>query len=255
VVYGDSRSDVAVHQQVIDRIAALDPQLILHSGDVWDGYGAATFGDVLGRHANVERLLESARFVVSRGNHESLADYLAFTPSLSHRSRAERFSFALGNSFFVVAGTNPALAPDFIEAELRKPEAAAARWRFVQSHYPVYSSGTTHGASGIPAVEKICDQYHVAVYWSGHDHIYERSHQVFGGRVVDTGDHLAASHGTVYVVSGGGGAPLYGAGRIPTTHLAVSTHNFIDVVAEAHLLTVRAYRLDGSVLDTFTIVQ
>jgi hypothetical protein len=119
----------------------------------------------------------------------------------------------------------------------------------------VYSGGTTHGATGIPSLEKLCDQYHVAVYWSGHDHIYERSHQIFAGQVADTGNVLSLSKGTVYVVSGGGGAPLYGVAKISSTHLQASTNNYVDVVADANLLTVTAFKLDGSPLDSYTIAQ
>ncbi len=252
--YGDTRTGFATHQQVIDRIARLDPQLIIHSGDLWDGYSQDTFRSILTKNVNVGKLLGSGLFVVSRGNHETVADYLAFTPSLARDGATERFSYTSGNSFFVILGMDPTPSATYLESELKKPEATAARWRFVQSHYPIYSGGL-HGARGIPAIEKLCDQYHVAIYWSGHDHIYERSHQVFGGQVVDTTDDLTVNKGTVYVVSGGGGAPLYTSNKIPTTHTNLSTNNYVDVVADQNLLTVKAYKLDGSSLDSFSIRQ
>jgi hypothetical protein len=150
---------------------------------------------------------------------------------------------------------DPTGAAAFLDGELKKPEATAARWRFVQSHYPVYSGGTTHGASGIPSIEALCDTYHVAVYWSGHDHIYERSHQVYGGQVVDKGDALSVSKGTVYVVSGGGGAPLYGVAPLATTHTQQSTNNYVDIVASPTTLTIKAYKVDGSTLDSYSVSQ
>jgi Calcineurin-like phosphoesterase len=254
-VYGDTRTDFMTHQQVVDQIAKLNPQLVLHSGDLWDGYSTDQFRSILTKNANIGSLLNGGLFVAARGNHETVADYNAFTPSLSRGVTGERFSFAYGNSFFVTLGMDPSGAATYLDGELKKPEATAARWRFVQSHYPVYSGGTTHGASGIPALEKLCDQYHVAVYWSGHDHIYERSHQVFGGQVADMGDALTLSKGTVYVVSGGGGAPLYGAAKITTTHTQQSTYNYVDVQADPNKLTIKAYKLDGSPLDAYSISQ
>jgi hypothetical protein len=222
---------------------------------LWDGYTQATFASILTKNANIGSLLNNGLFVVSRGNHETVADYLAFKPSLSRGNTTERFSYTVGNSYFVVLGMDPTGAATFLDGELKKPEATAARWRFVQSHYPVYSGGTTHGASGIPSIEKLCDTYHVAVYWSGHDHIYERSHQVYGGQIVDKGDALSVSNGTVYVVSGGGGAPLYGVAPLATTHIQQSTNNYVDVVASPTTLTINAYKLDGSKLDTYAISQ
>jgi hypothetical protein len=260
-VYGDTRTDFATHQQVIDQIAKLNPQLVLHSGDLWDMYtsnsttSADMFRAILMKNANIASLLNGGLFVAARGNHETVAQYNGFTPSLSRGVTGEHLSFAYGNSFFVILGMDPSGAATYLDGELKKPEATAARWRFVQSHYPVYSGGTTHGASGIPAIEKVCDQYHVAVYWSGHDHIYERSHQVFNSQVVDMGDALTLSKGTVYVVSGGGGAPPYGVAKITTTHTQQSTYNYVDVVADPTKLTIKAYRLDGSQLDAYTISQ
>jgi len=255
VVYGDTRTGSATHQRVVDQIAKLNPDLVVHSGDLWDGYTQAQFTTILTKNANIAALLTNGLYVVSRGNHETVTDYLAFKPSLSRGNATERFSYAVGNSYFVVLGMDPSGAASFLETELKKPEAMAARWRFVQSHYPIYSGGTTHGASGIPSIEKLCDTYRVAVYWAGHDHIYERSHQVCGGQVADTGDALSVSKGTVYVVSGGGGAPLYGIAKIATTHIQASTNNYVDVVAAPTTLTVKAYKLDGSQLDSFTIAQ
>ena len=69
------------------------------------------------------------------------------------------------------------------------------------------------------------------------------------------GDALNVSKGTVYVVSGGGGAPLYGVAKIATTHVQQSTYNYVDVVADAAKLTIKATRLDGSQLDAYTISQ
>jgi hypothetical protein len=244
-----------MHQNVIDQIAKLNPELVIHSGDLWDGYSQATFTSILKKNANIASLLDSGRYVVSRGNHESVTDFMAFRPSLTRGNASELFSYTIGNSFFVVLGMDPGKAAAFLEAELKKPEALAARWRFVQSHYSIYSGGTTHGARGNPTIEKLCDTYHVTVYWSGHDHIYERSHQVYGGQIVDNDDELSASSGTVYVVSGGGGAPLYGVSPIATTHLQASANNYVDVLAAADTLTVNAYKVDGSVVDSFVISQ
>jgi hypothetical protein len=254
-VYGDTRTDFTTHQGVVDQIAKLNPQLVLHSGDLWDGYTTDMFRSILTKNANIGALLNSGLFVAARGNHETVAAYNAFTPSLSRGNTGEQFSYAYGNSFFVILGMDPTGTAAFLDGELKKPEAIAARWRFVQSHFPVYSGGTTHGASGIPSIEALCDQYHVAIYWSGHDHIYERSHQVFGGQVVDTSNALTLSKGTVYVVSGGGGAPLYGVAMIATTHIQASTYNYVDVVADPSKLTIKAYKLDGSALDSYAISQ
>src|SRR3954468_16350015 len=38
VVYGDTRTNYKVHRRVVDRFAAMNPQLVIHTGDLWDEY-------------------------------------------------------------------------------------------------------------------------------------------------------------------------------------------------------------------------
>jgi hypothetical protein len=254
VVYGDTRGGAETHAQVLDAIARLDPSLVLHSGDLWAGYpgGAGQWRWMVEHNANLGRLLAGGLFVVARGNHEAPEEYQAFAPSLSHGSGAERFSFVHGPAFFVVLGMDPAPAVDFLRQELSKPEAAQASWRFVASHFPIYSGGL-HGGQGNAAIEALCDEHQVAIYFSGHDHLYERSQQIRGQALADSGDALAAGRGTVYLVTGGGGAPLYPSERIASTHANASVNNFVEVVASARTLRVTAYTPGEEVIDTFSI--
>lgn len=251
VVYGDSRSNPTPHQQVVDAFAKKNPQLVLATGDLWDGYGPAQWKTIVTKNANIADLLSKNLFVVSRGNHETITEVKAFTPTIL-RDNAELYSFTFGNSFFVSLGMDPSGDATYLEKELSSPAAKAATWRFVYSHYPIYSAGP-HGGDGIAAIEALCDKYGVAVYFTGHDHLYERSQQMFAQKVVDTDDALVASKGTVYVVTGGGGAPLYATGKIASTHFTKSTLHFVDVNATATKVTVQAFTPDGKVLDTFSI--
>jgi 3',5'-cyclic AMP phosphodiesterase CpdA len=116
----------------------------------------------------------------------------------------------------------------------------------------VYSGGN-HGSDGISAIERICDRYNVNLVFNGHDHIYERSHQMYGQQISDDDSSLNAAAGTVYIVAGGGGAPLYTASRIDSTHTSKSTLHFVDVTTTSTTLTAKATRADGTVFDTFVI--
>jgi hypothetical protein len=251
VVYGDTRGDVATHQSVVDAFAKLDPQLVLHSGDLWDGYSPQQFDAILTKNANIGALLDKNLFLVSRGNHETASAMLAFQPTLV-RGGAELYSATVGNSFFVSLGMDPAGSAAFLEQQLSSPAAQAATWRFVFSHYPIYSGGP-HGGHGIAAIESLCDKYGVAVYFNGHDHLYERSQQMRGQHIVDKSDLMRAANGTVYVVTGGGGAGLYSGSPIPSTHFQKSIHHFMEVQATSTTLTVTARTPDGQPLDSFSI--
>ncbi|MDB5104214.1 MAG: metallophosphoesterase [Fibrobacteres bacterium] len=255
--YGDTRTNPDTHQLVINAISKVDPELVIFSGDLWDGYGLTTeasqakFKSVLTKNANIAALLEKNLYLVARGNHETEAELLSFQPSLV-RGGKPVYAFTQGNCFFISLSMDPLVSLAFLETQLQSAEAKKADWKFVFSHYPVYSTGD-HGAQGLPDVERICDKYGVNVVFNGHDHMYERTNQIYAGKVVDTTSRLTSSKGTVYIVSGGGGAPLYPVGRQWWTRFSKSVNNFCEITADASLMTVTARTPDGKALDSFTL--
>jgi hypothetical protein len=101
-------------------------------------------------------------------------------------------------------------------------------------------------------IEPLFEKYHVPLVFQGHDHIYYR----------------AKRHGIVYVVTGGGGAPLYElhADRDKRDPNDPEDPNWPDVSASAHHycicsvykdhieITVPAVRFQGpSPLDDFSV--
>jgi predicted phosphodiesterase len=261
VGYGDSRSDHNMHQQIAKQIDAAKPELVLFSGDLEVSYSSSSLTTWLNivRNAGpqLSMLLEAKRVFVARGNHDGgiLADprWKDLTRQ-SGGASTEKYAFAYKGVFFVTTGYSPG-DYGFLENALKTPEAMAARWKIVWTHAPVYDSGTNHGINGIKATEDVCDRYGVDVFLSGHEHIYERSHQMRGGKVVDRGDALTGGIGTVYIVSGGGGAPLYGvkSPRLPSSHFAKAINNYCVFDVTDAGLSVSARDRTGAVIDQFTI--
>jgi hypothetical protein len=162
----------------------------------------------------------------------------------------------MGNAYLVILGMDPssAAAVTFLQQQLATPEAKAATWRFAFSHYPTWSGGD-HANNGYPALEKAMDAGNVTIHFSGHDHNYQRSYQLFGQKPVDMGDALMASKGTVYIVSGGGGAPLYPVSKIPNNKLVKSINNFVEVTSDATTVDIKVWSLAGPMIDTFKITR
>ena len=111
----------------------------------------------------------------------------------------------------------------------------------------------SHGENGMSAVESIFDQYGVDLFFCGHDHHYERSHQIKGQSAVDKGDNLMAGRGTVYIVTGGGGAPLYSVGNKWWTNTAKSIRHYVELVVSDTKISVTARNNSGNKIDSFTI--
>jgi hypothetical protein len=258
-VFGDSRDNYTAHQSVLNAMAQKNPELVLDTGDLWAGYpsGSSQWGTITKSNASIAALLTANRYLVSRGNHETVGELLAFSPTLV-RNNSETYAYTIGNAYFVSLGMDPAAATAFLTQSLSSAEASAATWRFVYSHYPIYDSGDGHGPiEGVSTVESICDQYHVTAFFTGHEHIYERFNQIKGGHVVDTSDSLTASAGTVYLVSGGGGAPFYSVTTaLPEDHFyKTDVNHYLLVDLTTTTMTVQALDTSNAVIDHFQIHQ
>jgi len=249
--YGDTRSSATTHQQIVDAFAKVNPELVVHSGDLWDGYSASQFKSILTKNSNIAALLNANKFLVARGNHEDESAVLAFSPSIV-RDHSIRYSFTEGNTYFVCIGYDPSQNTAWLEQQLSSTASRNARWRVIYGHVPVYSSGE-HGASGVTAFEALCDKYKVTLYISGHDHIYERTWPIVEKKVTTKTAPFASTAGTIYIVTGGGGAPLYDVGSNWWTATKISTNHWCDIDAADDHLTLTAKKIDGSVIDQFTI--
>lgn len=123
----------------------------------------------------------------------------------------------------------------WLEATLQAP----ARWKVVYFHHPAYSSaeyGDTPSVQSkwVPLFEK----YGVDLVLNGHAHGYERTVPI---------------NGVTYIVTGGGGAPLYPVGRNERTVLSSSTYEFVSVDVTAEAIMLKALDAAGEVIDQFQI--
>jgi hypothetical protein len=103
-------------------------------------------------------------------------------------------------------------------------------------HHSPWSSGK-HGPNTklVGAhVPELLAVHKVDLVLAGHDHMYERGD---GGLMK-------------YIVTGGGGAPLYQPeSRLPTARKLAASYHFLEVSTEGDALHVVAHRTDGTVID------
>jgi len=110
-----------------------------------------------------------------------------------------------------------------------------ASWKFVVFHYPPYSSGE-HGSTKIlRLLTPLFTIKGVDMVFNGHDHDYE---------------HVEAG-GMTFIVTGGGGAPLYEVGSSPWTIFSASSYHYCMVEASSRHLHFSAITPDGDVLEEF----
>lgn len=246
VIYGDTRSDRSAHRAVVDAVHREGADFAVHTGDlVADGRDEGDWQDFFDIEAP---LLRDVPLVPVIGNHEyvhplssgmpNYQRYVHFEPTGPTPEVDATFRFA--NARFVLTSsyddwTGP--SRDWLALELdRARREAPEGWLFVVMHEGPRSSGP-HGDSEAlrdAGVDRLLRRARVDLVISGHDHAYER------------GD----DEGLRYMVSGGGGAPLYPK-RTSRSHSRVyrSEHHHVRVDVERERVKFTALRPDGTVLD------
>lgn len=269
LVYGDNRSDHEGHRRVVDAMMA-EPEIdfAVNTGDM---VSSGEREEEWGPFFDIEReLLARTPFWPTIGNHEEddgevpIYERLFVLPEDEHY-----YAFTYGNARFVVVDGHVEVEPWFLcllqlkvfddcftaaqEAWVRQ-ELAAARQdpaidhTFVVTHVGPYSSkGGRTGSAQMRWLMPAFLDGQVTLVVSGHDHYYQ---------------HGLSENGIHYVVSGGGGAPLYevGAGLLnlliphqPIT--SESVHHYVVVDVDGETVTVTARRLDGAVLEQFVVEE
>ena len=248
---GDSRGGYEIWAALLSNMVTHEPDVILFTGDIieagtnqqeWDVWFDAT-GEVLSHRA----------LIPAHGNHEYLAVNYFAQWSLPHNE--EWFELRYGGIHIVslndtvrdqeVLGGAQATYMD--EAFGGWPDSD---WRLVMHHKSMYSACTRHGSNEGLREDwgPVVDAHEVDLVVAGHNHIYERSVPIRRGERADDG--------TVYVVTGGAGAPLYtgveelwfGEVAEPVSHYIIGTFG-----AEEATFVVRD--LSENVIDEFTLIR
>jgi predicted phosphodiesterase len=251
-VFGDTRSGTSRHRQTVAAVARMAPDFVLHTGDL---VGDGTRLEDWQTFFDVERpLLVNTPLVPVVGNHEilrplasGLYNYRRFVhvdptgpaPELDYVFRFANARFILANAYDDWTGP----ARDWLAAELTRARREGPNdWLFVAMHWGPRSAGV-HGNNRLlheARVDDLLRRAGVDLVFAGHDHVYER------------GD----DHGLRYIVSGGGGAGLYGhIHPHRATQVFASEHHFVCVDIDHDRLVLTARRLDGTILDQVSLTH
>jgi predicted phosphodiesterase len=245
LVYGDDRSGDEAHAAIVRSLIATPADFLIHTGDCVANGGDPeqwqTFFDI------EAPLLRDRALFACVGNHE-LVDHGAtaflryFGPGdAGEAAPALYWTMRWGDArFFFLNGMDTWSSSDekgWLRGELAKADAEAGLvWRFVVVHHSPWSTGP-HGNNARmleAGVVPLLVEHKVDMVFAGHDHIFERGEQ----------------DGLKYIVSGGGGAPLYKIEHPQASaRKAEPAYHFVKVSVTKDSGEVVAVRADGSVLD------
>lgn len=269
IVFGDTRSRADIHQSIVNMMVEEENvRFTVQTGDlVSDGGNLTQWDDYF---AIEQPLMQTVPIYPVIGNHDeengSAENYINLFMNPPDSPDPEHYyAFDYGNVHMVVLDghvnswswvrclpelgllTDLCFSPEQ-DAWLRADLEAAAENPDIDHialaiHIGPFSS--KDGRSGNPTMREYLPYFYemgVTIIFSGHDHYYE---------------HGETPTGTPYVITGGGGAPLYEISDPSSApHTVIyneSTEHYILVEVEGTTMYVTSQALDGRVLDTFEV--
>lgn len=211
------------------------------------------------------------------GNHDDVlfADY--FNPpnetGLGEDGAGSDFYFTYGNTLFIALNTQRNAIDEHRKAlELAVAENPEAMHRIVLLHKSVYSSGDHAVDEDVLAFRAglvpVFDELNIDVALMGHDHVYVRTHQMKGDKVVgeiayDEEGAAVDPDGTLYLTGNSASGSKYYEmqdssvyERYAAVALQLKEPTFMNVAVTDDSLTFTTYKTsDLSVVDTYRIVK
>lgn len=240
VVFGDNRpgsigkGQPAVFKKILRQIDALDPAFAVNTGDCI--YGAPTLKQIEQQYKEYKNTVSSllkTKVYLAVGNHEIRESKLCqdfFQKELG----SLYYSFDFGNSHFIVLNSEVVGQAHRITGEqlewLKQDlfKSRAARHRFVFLHQPLYPVDGHMGRcldkypEERDALHRLFVRNRVTAVFAGHEHLF----------------HAEQRNGVWYIITGGGGAPLY-----PSYKLEGDFHHYVIVSIDGDRLSIKAIKL------------
>jgi 3',5'-cyclic AMP phosphodiesterase CpdA len=247
LVIGDNRTNAVAHAAVVKASLAEPADFVLNTGDmVASGYleeDWQQFFEIEGE------LLKRTPLFPTLGNHEyypegaGLQNFLKYTRVPEAGSGPQTYyAFSYGPVRILVLDSNddwdrPTPQRRWLEDELRSANAHdGIEHILVMMHHGPISSGYHGGKAGMQAggLVDLLRSERVSLVLSGHDHMYER------------GD----ADGLKYIVTGGGGAPLYPDNRVlPSQQKFEASYHFVRAKVTRERFEITTIRADGSRIE------
>ncbi len=243
--YGDTRTQPEKHESVANAILSERPCIVLHSGDlVTDGRKEEQWNPEYFLPAR--NLFAYVPVYPCLGNHEHRAKYFFDLHSLP--GNESYYAFGYGCVRFIIVDLYGPYGPGseqykWLEAELAKPRRS---WTIVMFHEPPFGAHPSRGINWkvVENLVPLLGRYKVDVVVSGDDHHYVRSKPL---------GESDGAFGVTYLVSGGGGAPLYDVEQMPWTAVTYKGHHYIICDASPDELRFVVRDPEGKLIDTFVM--
>ncbi|MEN8248105.1 MAG: metallophosphoesterase [Bacteroidota bacterium] len=256
-VLGDTRTRHEVHQKIVDRIIDQDPLFVVNTGDLVSRGNSMEDWEHFFRVTN--NLIRNVPYYTVLGNHEQ--DSPNYYNFFSLPGNESYYFFTVGDALFIILDME---GPDFETPMYLKGDKREDFWNkisldyfekekdwlenvltlnddagyiFVFFHptfYSIKKSRVEDAKQRRAFWGDIFERHNVTAVLNGHDHYY----------------HHAEHGGTHYIVTAGGGAPLYNTNAIqPETVAYKKIEHFMQIEVDDEKATLKAIDINGEIIE------
>jgi len=241
---GDSRFGASVHRQLSDLMLAdhhkHKANLLLHAGDIvttgfsWDLWQERFF-------APAQDLLRQVPIYPTPGNHEINQRLYYDYFDLPHNEAWYHVRYGMVDFYSINSNVDYRKGSEQYEWLQKVLQEGQARWKVALLHHPPYSCARGRKKEGEHLREHIVpllEQYGVHLALLGHDHVYGRSRDI---------------NGVTYVISGGGGSPLYTSVLDDYMVKCEKAYNYVRFHVSEDEIQWEAIDENGGLLESYSI--
>jgi predicted phosphodiesterase len=240
IIYGDTRNNYEVHKRIVKAFLEKNPTIVFNTGDlVYDGDNISLWPIFLDI---IKPILKTSRYYPVIGNHER--ESVSYFKIFKLPNNEKWYTIDYKNIRFFLLDTNSDLSVNskqylWLENKLKESNSD---FKVLVTHDPIFSAGRHGGSSSlkkslIPLIKK----YSVKLIFSGHDHAYQRF----------------LKDDTNYIVTGGGGAPLYDKKENSKDQEYLKTYqktyHFCLLESKNDTLSINIYDINNTLIDNITI--
>jgi len=229
IVYGDSRWGHRTHRKLVEMMVQHSPTVVVHLGDMVNK--GDNYEDWQMFFEITAPLREIAFFQPVKGNHEK--------PDVYYKQYFGVYNYWAVIGDYVLIFLDPDVGVEGIQRFLKSLDLSG-KIPIVFSHYPIFSAGphgSTETVRRLQVLHETFLQLGIFLVFGSHDHNYQR----------------LVKDGITYIVTGGGGAPLYRVGSVEGLVKGVMVHHFVKVRLENDRIECEAISISGEIIDRFTI--
>ncbi|MGC9044259.1 MAG: metallophosphoesterase family protein [Myxococcota bacterium] len=256
-VYGDNRpgapfmAENPTHKEITSTIAKYEPEFVINTGDIVFSGGLEDEWYLFFNDGS--QLFRKAALFVAFGNHESGGEDIWKRQLLFPNGENRYYSFDWGKSHFIVLCIECGISDDTEQYRWFKQDIETAdsnkniKYIFVAFHNPPYTfSRHSPDAEARNYIVPLLKTTRTKLVFNGHNHLYEHLHK----------------DGIHYLVSGGGGAPLYPEGEIkyevgeePYMVKYQMVYNFSIVYVSDTSINVKSFDNNNQLVEEFNITE